>query len=93
MGMAAVGGDRGGWARKAGGWALLATGVAGCVLPVIPGIPLAVAGLMVLARDYKWARSALDRTKRHADRLRNKTKTKTVEAAMAANGRSGAEES
>ena len=37
---------------RPGGWALLAIGIAGCVLPVIPGIPFSLAGLIILARDY-----------------------------------------
>jgi uncharacterized membrane protein YbaN (DUF454 family) len=37
------------------GWVLLALGVAGLFLPLLPGIPLALAGLVILARDYAWA--------------------------------------
>jgi uncharacterized membrane protein YbaN (DUF454 family) len=62
--------DRRGWARKAGGWTLLVVGVAGCVLPVAPGIPLVLAGLVILARDYKWARQVLRRGKRWLVRAR-----------------------
>lgn len=33
------------------GWGLVAAGIAGCVLPVAPGIPLVLAGLVVLAKE------------------------------------------
>lgn len=68
--------ERSSWARKAGGWCLLAAGVAGCVLPVIPGIPLALAGLIILARDYAWARSALRKAKRKAASMRRRSRLK-----------------
>jgi uncharacterized protein YqgC (DUF456 family) len=74
--MDGVGAIRNGWARKAGGWTLLAVGIAGCVLPVIPGIPLALAGLLVLAPDYAWARSALRSTKRGLVRMRRRARAK-----------------
>lgn len=45
-------------ARQVGGWALLVAGVAGCVLPVIPGIPLLIGGLALLAPEYAWAGAA-----------------------------------
>jgi uncharacterized membrane protein YbaN (DUF454 family) len=62
--------------RKAGGWALLVLGIAGCVLPVIPGIPLLLAGLLILAQDYKWAKSALGKAKRWAVHVRRKARAK-----------------
>jgi len=68
--------SRSSWVRKAGGWALLAAGIAGCVLPVIPGIPLLLAGLLVLAQDYLWAKSALGKTKRWAVYVRRRTRAK-----------------
>jgi hypothetical protein len=42
-------------ARQVGGYTLLAAGLAGCVLPIIPGIPLLFAGLALLAVDTPWA--------------------------------------
>ena len=74
--MGAVETGRNGWARKAGGWGLLVAGVAGCILPVIPGIPLLLAGLIILARDYAWARSALRKVKRKAVSMRRKARVK-----------------
>ncbi len=82
--MDGAGAIRNGWLRKASGWALLAVGIAGCVLPVIPGIPLALAGLLILARDYAWARSALRSTKRWLVRMRRRARTKRAQRQAAA---------
>jgi uncharacterized membrane protein YbaN (DUF454 family) len=49
--------------RTAGGWTFLVFGVAGLVLPVLPGVPLLLAGLIMLSADYHWARSCLRRVK------------------------------
>jgi Putative transmembrane protein (PGPGW) len=49
--------------RTAGGWVLLLVGVAGLVLPVLPGTPLIVAGLVMLSADHCWARNSLRRVK------------------------------
>jgi len=62
--------------RKAGGWALLSVGVAGCVLPVIPGIPLLLAGLILLSHDYAWAKGTVGKAKRWAVHVRRKTRAK-----------------
>ena len=75
MGMAVAQAERTGWARKAIGWGLLVAGVAGCVLPVAPGIPLVLAGLVMLGRDYHWARQALRWVKRWVVRMRRKAKS------------------
>ena len=75
--------SRSGWVRKAGGWALLAAGIAGCVLPVIPGIPLLLAGLLVLAQDYLWAKNALGKAKRWAVHVRRKARTRRAPSAAA----------
>lgn len=69
------------WTRKAGGWGLLVVGVAGCVLPVIPGIPFLIAGLIVLGRDYAWARSGLRRVKRWVVAARRKARARRAAAA------------
>jgi Putative transmembrane protein (PGPGW) len=45
--------------RCAGGWALLMLGVAGLILPVLPGTPLIIAGLVILSADHHWARKLL----------------------------------
>jgi Putative transmembrane protein (PGPGW) len=49
--------------RTAGGWSFLVFGVAGLVLPVLPGVPLLLAGLIMLSADHHWARSCLRRVK------------------------------
>lgn len=67
-------------ARQVTGFACLAVGVVGCVLPIIPGIPLLFAGLGLLAVDYPWAARLRDRLKQNAvrqyQRLRKKSSLK-----------------
>lgn len=41
------------------GWALVALGVVGMVLPILPGIPLLLVGLFVLSSEYVWAHHLL----------------------------------
>ncbi len=72
------------WTRKAGGWALIAVGIAGCILPVIPGIPFLIAGLIILARDYAWARFALRRVKRWVVQARRRSRARRAAAAARA---------
>jgi len=52
--------------RQVAGYACLAAGVAGCILPIIPGIPLLFVGLGLLAVDSPWAARLRDRLKEHA---------------------------
>jgi uncharacterized membrane protein YbaN (DUF454 family) len=47
--------------RTAAGWTLLILGVAGLMLPFLPGIPLLVAGLVMLSSQHRWARACLER--------------------------------
>jgi len=84
--MEPVSSRRSGWVRKASGWALLVAGIAGCVLPVIPGIPLLLAGLLILAQDYLWAKSALGKTKRWAVHVRRKARARRAANAASATG-------
>jgi uncharacterized protein len=49
--------------RNAGGWILLVLGAAGLMLPVLPGTPLLIAGLVMLSADHRWARDGLRRLK------------------------------
>jgi Putative transmembrane protein (PGPGW) len=49
-----------------GGFVLLLVGLAGLALPIIPGIPLIIAGLALLASEYAWARRALERARARA---------------------------
>ena len=43
------------------GWAFVALGVVGVVLPILPGIPLLFVGLLVLSSEYVWAHQLLGR--------------------------------
>ncbi len=63
-----------GWLRQAAGWGLLAAGVAGCLLPILPGFPLVIAGLLILARDYTWAKRTVGKARRWAVKLRRKAR-------------------
>jgi uncharacterized protein len=67
---------RGRWVRQATGWLLLVAGVAGCVLPVAPGIPFLLAGLALLAKDYAWARRAIRKMKRWLVQARKKIRAR-----------------
>lgn len=66
-------GKKSGWRvwKQVAGWGLLVLGLAGFVLPVIPGIPLLLAGLAILAHHYVWARKAMDKTKEVAAEAKN----------------------
>ncbi len=46
------------------GAALIAIGLAGIVLPILPGWALIIAGLLVLAREFPRARGLVDRIRR-----------------------------
>lgn len=52
------------WARIIGGFSLLALGIVGLFLPVLQGIAFIIAGLLLLAREYHWARRLLDWVRR-----------------------------
>lgn len=45
--------------RKIVGWAFIAVGLLGIILPIIPGIPLLIVGLMTLATQHRWAHQLL----------------------------------
>ena len=55
-----------GWVQRLGafsrlifGWLLITLGLLGIVLPVIPGIPLLIAGLVLLSTQYRWAQASV----------------------------------
>jgi hypothetical protein len=48
------------------GFALIGLGIAGLVLPVMPGWILIIAGFAVLSREYSWAQSGLAFARKHA---------------------------
>ncbi|MCA1842191.1 MAG: PGPGW domain-containing protein, partial [Actinobacteria bacterium] len=45
---------------------LICIGIAGLVLPVLPGWVLIIGGFAVLSREYSWAASGLAFARRHA---------------------------
>ena len=52
------------------GFVLLGMGLVGLLLPVVPQIPFLLGGLLLLAREFHWARRLLDWAKRkwHGER-------------------------
>ena len=56
-----------------GGWLCIVTGLAGLVLPLIPGTVLLVTGVMLLAQRYSWARRLLERINKRLPKIRRIT--------------------
>jgi hypothetical protein len=48
------------------GWFCISIGILGVVLPIIPGIPFLIAGLVILSARYVWAAVCLRWLKRKA---------------------------
>jgi uncharacterized membrane protein YbaN (DUF454 family) len=68
--------------RQTSGYACLAAGIAGCILPIIPGIPLLFVGLGLLAVDSPWAARLRDRLKAYVARaVSNRPKTPSQDSA------------
>jgi uncharacterized membrane protein YbaN (DUF454 family) len=44
------------FALVAAGWILVALGIAGLFLPLLPGVVLLLVGLWMLSSEYDWAR-------------------------------------
>ena len=57
------------------GFALVGLGLAGLVLPVLPGWVLIIAGFAVLSREYSWAQSGLAFARKHAARSGRKLRS------------------
>ena len=51
------------------GWILVLLGIPGVVLPILPGVPLMIAGLLILGRYYAWPRRFLTLLRTKAQRL------------------------
>jgi uncharacterized membrane protein YbaN (DUF454 family) len=51
------------------GWVCVAIGVAGVVLPIIPGVPFLLAGLFILSARYRWASFFLKWLKRQGRKV------------------------
>lgn len=58
------------------GGTLVLLGLTGLVLPVIPGTPLIIAGLAILATEFTWAEVLLNRTKNQVNKVVNKVRKK-----------------
>ncbi len=56
------------------GGTLVIVGLTGLVLPVIPGIPLMLAGFALLASEFAWAEVLLNRTKNQVTKAVNKVR-------------------
>lgn len=41
------------------GWAFLLLGFLGLILPILPGVPFLIVGLLILSTEYLWASSIL----------------------------------
>src|SRR6266550_5022741 len=57
------------------GFALVLLGLAGLVLPILPGWVLIIGGFAVLSREYSWAASGLAFARRHAARSGKKLRS------------------
>jgi len=53
------------------GWICIAIGLLGIVLPIIPGIPLLIAGLVLLSSQYRWAHASVAWMKARLPRSRS----------------------
>jgi len=51
------------WLRIVGGFLLVLVGLLGLALPILPGWIFVIPGLMLLAREFHWARRLLERFK------------------------------
>jgi uncharacterized membrane protein YbaN (DUF454 family) len=58
--------------RTAVGWALICAGVIGMILPVLPGVPLLIGGLVVLSARYRWAAVGVKWLKRKVWQVANR---------------------
>jgi hypothetical protein len=58
------------------GGTLVLVGLTGLVLPVIPGIPLMLAGFALLASEFAWAEAILNKTKHQVNNAVNKIRKK-----------------
>ena len=56
--------------RIVAGFLLLGIGLVALLIPVVPQVPFFVAGLLVLAREFHWARRLLEWAKRRWQSVR-----------------------
>jgi hypothetical protein len=69
------------------GFLLVCLGLAGLLLPVLPGWVLIIAGFAVLSREYSWADSCLAFCRRQAARSGTKIRTMAIRRRAAAASR------
>ena len=55
--------------REISGLALVIAGLIGCLIPVIPGTPMVIAGVALLGTDHPTIRSSIQRMKEYSDLL------------------------
>ncbi len=58
--------------REVAGFTLLIAGLIGCLLPVIPGSPMVIAGLALLGVDHPKIRSTMQRLEQWSELLSSK---------------------
>lgn len=58
-----------------GGLILLALGVVGAFVPVLPGVVFVIGGLLLLSTEFAWAERALARARAWIDDRRGKSET------------------
>jgi hypothetical protein len=66
------------------GFALICLGIAGLVLPILPGWILIIGGFAVWSREYSWAASGLALARRHAARSGRKLRSMAMRRPPAA---------
>ncbi|HYD32189.1 MAG TPA: PGPGW domain-containing protein [Azospirillaceae bacterium] len=57
------------WGILIAGWGFLALGIPGLVLPILQGWLFIIIGLLLLSREYHWARQLLERLRRRFPRI------------------------
>lgn len=67
--------------RTAVGWALVCAGILGMILPIIPGVPLLIGGLVILSARYRWAAVGLRWLKRKVRQVADRKKQKETAGA------------
>ncbi|MBI2815709.1 MAG: PGPGW domain-containing protein [Acidobacteria bacterium] len=64
--------------RIVSGFVMLFVGVAGLILPIMPGWIFVIPGLVVLGREFHWARRLLNRLKKfHPKNFRSNASPET----------------
>jgi uncharacterized membrane protein YbaN (DUF454 family) len=59
--------------RNVLGYSCIVTGVVGCILPILPGLPFIFLGLGLLAVHNPWAARLLERLRKDSGRIWKKT--------------------